>query len=169
MYKRQDPYSVYNKNQSNPPIEESKHVVPLDWDQRNTLNLAVSVGELNNWNVGLIFQYGSGSPYTEDVKVSQGVTFENGGVKPSTFNIDLRADKRFDVFGVDVSTFLLIYNLLDIQNEYGVYASTGRATVDSNIQFAGPVIGLNSIDQYVKNPSMYSKPREIRIGFGFGL
>ena len=39
-----DPYAVYNKNQTNPPIEKSKTVVPLDWDQRHTLNLTVNVG-----------------------------------------------------------------------------------------------------------------------------
>ncbi len=164
-----DPYAVFYKNQSTPPQEESKHVIPLDWDQRNTLNFSVNIGEMNNWNIGLIMQYGSGSPYTEDARVSKGVTFENNAVKPSTYNVDLRADKRFEIFGVDVSTFLLVYNILDIKNEYGVYWTTGRATSDTNTQYAAAVIGLNTIDQYVNNPSMFSKPREVRVGFGFGL
>lgn len=164
-----DPYAVYNKNQTNPPIEESKTVVPLDWDQRHTLNLTVNVGVPGDWTAGFIFQYGSGMPYTEDVKVSKGVRFENGGKKPPFFNLDLRADKIFRVFGINVMTYVMIYNVLDIKNEFGVYASTGRANVDLNTQYAGEIFGLNTIQEYINNPSMYSSPREVRVGLGFEL
>ena len=164
-----DPYAVYNNNQTNPPVEEPKAVVPLNWDQRHTLNMSLNVGIPNDWTVGLIFQYGSGMPYTEDIKVSKGVRFENGGRKPATFNLDLRADKVFKLAGLEIKTFLLIYNVLDIKNEYGVYGTTGRANADLNTKYAGDVIGLNTIEQYINNPSMYSSPREIRLGFGFGI
>lgn len=163
-----DPMAVYNNNQSVPPVEESKKVLPLNWDQRHTLNLSLNVGQFGDWNVGFIAQYGSGTPYTEDVKISQGVRFENGGVKPTTFNVDMRADKNFNVGGININAFLLVYNLFDIKNEYGVYGTTGRAGVDLNTKYAGEIIGINTIDQYVNNPGMYSRPREIRIGFGFG-
>ncbi len=164
-----DPYSVYNDNQTDPPVESEKHVVPLDWDQRSTLNINFSVGNPGDWTVGLVFQLGSGWPYTEDARISQGIRFENGGIKPSTFNLDLRADKVFSIGGFRVNTFLLVYNVLDIKNEYGVYASTGRATRDLNTKFAGEIIGLNTIDEYINNPSLYSTPRQIRFGIGFGL
>lgn len=162
-----DPYAVYNKNQTNPPIEESKTVVPLSWDQRHTFNLSVNVGVPGDWTVGAIFQYGSGMPYTEDPKISRGVRFENGGIKPTYFNLDIRADKIFNVFGVNVRTYITIYNALDIKNEFGVYGTTGRANADLNTQYAVDVIGLNTIEEYINNPSMYSTPREIRVGIGF--
>ena len=164
-----DPYAVYNNNQTDPPIEETKSVVPLDWDQRHTLNLNVNIGVPGDWTVGLIIQYGSGMPYTEDTRVSQGVRFENGGVKPTYYNVDLRAEKSFDVFGFSLNTYLMIYNLLDIKNEFGVYSTTGRANQDLNTQYykESDIIGLNTIEQYVNNPSMYSSPREIRLGLGF--
>ncbi len=41
-----DPRTVYYNNQSNPPTETPKTVVPLDWDQRNTFNLSVTVGQI---------------------------------------------------------------------------------------------------------------------------
>jgi outer membrane receptor protein involved in Fe transport len=166
-----DPYAVYNYNQTNPPIEETKSVVPLNWDQRHTLNATVNVGVPGDWTLGFIFQYGSGQPYTEDTRISQGVRFENGGVKPTFYNVDLRADKIFDVFGFTINTYLMIYNLLDIKNEFGVYATTGRANADLNTQYVkqSDVIGLNTIEQYVNNPGMYSTPREIRLGLGFGF
>ena len=90
-----DPMSVFNDNQTNPPIESEKTVVPLDWDQRHTLNLTANVGEPGNWIVGIITSYGSGTPFTEDQRIANSVRFENGGRKPSTFYFDLKADKYF--------------------------------------------------------------------------
>jgi len=166
-----DPRAVFNNNQTNPPIEETKSVVPLDWDQRHTLNVNLNVGVPGDWTVGMIFQYGSGTPYTEDTRVSQGVRFENGGIKPTFYNVDLRAEKTFDVFGFSLNTYLMIYNLLDIKNEFGVYSTTGRANADLNTQYyrESDIIGLNTIQQYVNNPGMYSAPREIRLGLGLGF
>lgn len=81
--------------------------------------------------------------------------------------MDLRADKAFDIgSGLFLRTYIMIYNVLDLRNEFGVYSSTGRANVDLNTQYAGDVIGLNTIEEYIKNPSMYSAPREIRVGVG---
>jgi len=159
-----DPMSVYNDNQSNPPVESEKKVVPLNWDQRSTLNLAVDVREPGNWDIGMIFTYGSGTPYTEDIQISNGVRFENGGRKPATMNLDIKANKNFDIFGLKWNAFLLIYNVFDIRNEYGVYSTTGRATADLNTKYAGDIVGLNTIEEYINNPSMYSAPRQIKFG-----
>jgi outer membrane receptor protein involved in Fe transport len=164
-----DPQAVYNNNQTNPPIEETKSVVPLNWDQRHTLNASINVGIPGDWTVGFVFQYGSGQPYTEDIRISRGVRFENGGIKPVFYNVDLRADKVFNIGGIALNAFLLVYNLLDIKNEFGVYSTTGRAGADlyARDYTQRDIIGLNSIEQYVNNPSMYSAPREIRFGLGF--
>lgn len=161
-----DPMSVFYNNQSSPPIETNKIFVPLDWDQRNTLNIEADLGQTGNWSVGLIFNYGSGFPYTEDVRVSQGVLFDNNGMKPPTYNVDLRAQKSFRIVGVDLNLFLLVYNLLDIKNEYNVNAYTGRANdlPVQDITSAGTIIGLNTLQQYVNDPSSYSAPRSLRIG-----
>ncbi|KAB2846822.1 MAG: TonB-dependent receptor, partial [Melioribacteraceae bacterium] len=164
-----DPLSVYNDNQSNPPVESEKKVVPLDWDQRSTLNVSATIGEPGNWTVGLIAQYGSGMPYTEDIQISNGVRFENGGREPSFFNVDLKADKFFDVFGINIHTYLLVYNVFDIKNEIGVYGTTGRATSDLNTKYAGDIFGLNTIEEFINNPTMYSAPRQIRLGLSFGF
>ncbi len=159
-----DPWSVYYNNQTDPPIETNKKVVPLNWDQRMTLNLSLTVGKPADWNIGTILQYGTGMPYTEDIRVSQGIRFENGGLKPSTFSMDLRAEKTFSSWGVNCTLFALVYNLLDNKNEYGVDAASGRANVDLFTYLAGPVIGLNTIQQYVNNPANFSAPRQVRFG-----
>lgn len=159
-----DPMSVFNDNQTNPPVESEKAVVPLDWDQRHTLNLTANIGRPGDWIVGIITSYGSGTPFTEDQRIANSVRFENGGRKPSTFYFDLRADKYFELFGLNWRAMLLVYNLFDIENEVGVYSTTGRATTDLNVKYAGDINGLNTIDQFVNNPGMYSSPREIKLG-----
>ncbi len=159
-----DPMAVYNDNQTDPPVESEKHLVPLDWDQLSTIYFTGTVGEPGNWTVGLIMSYGSGTPYTEDVRSSNGVRFENGGRKPTYINADLKADKFFNLFGLDFQAYLIVFNVFDTRNEIGVYSSTGRATSDLNVKFAGEVNGLNTIDQYIKNPGMYSTPRQMRLG-----
>ena len=87
-----------------------------------------------SWIVGMIFSYGSGTPFTEDVQLANSVRFENGGLKPSTLYFDLKADKYFSLFGLNWKAMILVYNLFDIQNEVGVYSTTGRATTDLNVR-----------------------------------
>ncbi|MEI7811354.1 MAG: TonB-dependent receptor [Ignavibacteria bacterium] len=164
-----DPMQVFNNNQTSPPVATPKKVVPLDWDQRNTLNISLNVGEPGDWTAGLIFGYGAGMPYTEDARFVHGLILPNLGVRPSTYNVDLRADKNFKVAGVNLNVFFLVYNLLDIKNEYAVYGSTGRAMVDLNTKWAGQIVGLNTIEQFVNNPAMYSAPRQLRLGLNLGF
>lgn len=159
-----DPYSVYYNNQTDPPIETNKKVVPLDWDQRSTLNVSLTFGKPGDWNVGAIAQYGSGFPYTEDIRVSNGLRFENNGGKPFSVNVDLRAEKTFSYQGLNFTAFALVYNVLDRKNENNVDAASGRANVDLFTYLSGPVIGLNTIDQYLNNPGSFSSPRQVRFG-----
>jgi hypothetical protein len=62
-----------------------------------------------------------------------------------------------------------VYNLFDIRNETGVYSTTGRANSDLNVKFAGEIFGYNTIEEYIKNPGMYSAPRQIRVGLSVGF
>jgi outer membrane receptor protein involved in Fe transport len=164
-----DPFTVYNNNTSDPPVESTKKTVPLDWDQTHTFNLSLTIGSPGDWTAGLVFSYGTGSPYTEDPRYSEGLRFENSGRRPSTMNVDLKANKQINLLGFDFNFFLLVYNLFDTLNEYGVYSSTGRAGNDLNTRLAGPIIGLNTLEEFVKNPSMYSSPRRINVGFSIGF
>ncbi len=94
----------------------------------------------------------------------------NNGKKPVSLRFDLKGTKTFKVFGFDFNTFLIVYNVFDFKNEYGVNPTTGRAGADLNVQeFTGVVYGLNTIDEYLLNPQDYSSPREIRLGFGVGF
>jgi hypothetical protein len=164
-----DPLSVFYNNQSNPPVETNKQLVPLSWDQRSTLNLNLTVGEMGNWTAGFIFQFGNGFPYTEDTRASL-IRFENGMLKPSTNNLDLRAEKNFQFDGVSLSLSVLIYNVLDIKNENNVDAWSGRANIDlATSQNAQKIVGVNTIAEYQNNPGSFSNPRQVRFGLNLGF
>lgn len=164
-----DPLSVYYNNQSDPPIESNKTVVPLNWDQRSTFNLSLNVGNPGDWNSGIIFSYGSGFPYTEDVVTAGTNRTENGGLKPTTYNVDLRIEKNIDLFGLRFNTFVLVYNVLDVKNEVNVDSRSGRANVHYFTEAEGfgpgPIYGLNTYDDYITNPTSFSTPRNFRVGF----
>ncbi|MDD8016836.1 MAG: TonB-dependent receptor [Bacteroidota bacterium] len=164
-----DPLSEFYNNQADPPLATNKKVVPLNWDQRSTLNVSLNVGEKGDWMTGLIFGYGYGFPYTENIRVSGGLRFENGGVKPSTFNLDFRAEKSFDVLGMQGNVFLLVYNVLDIKNEINVNDASGRANVDLYTYESGPIYGLNSLQEYLNNPTSFSVPRNARFGINLNF
>jgi len=165
-----DPRTVFFDNQTDPPIEPEKKLIRLDWDQRSTLNFSLTVGTPGSWNIGLIGQIGSGTPYTADLRwIGANVNFRNNRKKPSVVSFDLRAEKMVELWGLRFKTFLLAYNIFDRLNEYGVYGSTGRANRDLNVKFAGDIYGLNTIEEYVNNPSFYSAPRLIRMGISLQL
>jgi outer membrane receptor protein involved in Fe transport len=158
-----DPQDALTREQNK--VEVEKTLIPLDWDQRSTLTFSFNVGRPANWMLGLIGRLGSGTPYTADRFYNPvDITFSNDRKKPATSTFDLRAEKYFKISKARLSLFMLIYNLFDRMNEVGVYSSSGRAGIDYNTKYAGDVIGLHTIDQYVMNPTMYSGPREIRLG-----
>ena len=132
--------------------------------QRSTLNVSLNVGDQGNWMTGLIFGYGVGFPYTESIRVSNGLRFENGGIKPSTYSLDFRAEKSFSFVGINGNIFMLVYNLLDIKNEYNVDAASGRANRNIFLEEAGPIYGLNTMQQWLNNPTSFSSPRNVRVG-----
>lgn len=165
-----DPQTAYLNSRSDPPVESPKKVVPLNWDQTSTLNVSLNIGIPGDWTIGTIFGYGSGMPYTEDTRYSKGLRFENGGRKPNFFNVDLRANKQLDVYGLNVSVFLIVYNLFDIRNEFGVSSTTGRAGIDLNAEaYTGKIYGLNTIEEYLRNPGDYSRPRQLNLGISVGF
>lgn len=153
--------------------QSEKEIVNLGWDQTHTLNGTIIFGEIGSWNVSLIGRLGSGMPYTPQNTTTMVYVKTNSGTRPTTTRVDLFADKSFSVFGVDLSLFLKIYNLFDTANEVGVYSDSGRATytlataqggVKATNDLAIRLPGYHDANEYYKNPTMYSAPREVRIG-----
>jgi outer membrane receptor protein involved in Fe transport len=166
-----DPRSVFFDNQSQPPRESEKQLIPLDWDQRSTFNFSINAGTPGNWNVGLTGRVGSGTPYTASGRfVLANINIRNNRTKPSSILFDLRIDKTFRVKDTNIQTYIWIENLFDRLNEWNVYGSTGQADRDLDaLTSAGEIIGLHTLEDFITNPTFYSPPRRIRLGVSFGI
>jgi len=166
-----DPQDQFSDAASVPPVESEIQTVPLDWDQRHTVNLSVNYFKPKNWGIGLIGNLGSGLPYTPTSRATRGFreTFENSERKPSQINFDLQVYKDFFIGDLMIKFFVRIFNLFDTRNENNVYADTGDAERTLDIFSTGDARGLNTLEEFYLRPDFYSEPRRILLGFRVGL
>jgi len=162
-----DPNTVFNQNQSQPPLAAEKQVVPLNWDQRHTLNASITIGDRVNWGVSFIGKYGSGLPYTPE---TTGQTiFENGDRKPATYSIDLHLYKNYHIGSIKYAIFLKIYNLFDRLNEFDVYKDSGRAGYTRTYGSLDEETTINTISDFANQPQYYGEPRRLILGVSIDL
>jgi hypothetical protein len=143
-------------------------MVPLDWDQRHTLNISVNYAA-DPWGASAIFQYGSGKPYTP---ISAGGTAifvstmnTNSQIKPAFFNCDLRAYYEIPLDPVKLIFFTRVFNVFDIRNQINVYPETGRADLAFDEAAAKETkLYVNTAEEYFRDCNKYSEPRRIEIG-----
>ena len=87
--------------------------------------------------------------------------------KPATYNIVFRVFNVPINKALQLTAHINVYNLFDIRNELTVYGDTGRSSYSLiptyTPQYSGP--SLNSLDEYLIEPTYYSAPRQIRLGF----
>lgn len=163
-----DPQTVFQNNQSNPPVEMAKTLVPLDWDRTHSLNITLGYGVADNYNISVIGRVASGLPYTQS-QSSYLVAGVNSGRMPAVYNIDLYATKYFILLGEKLSVFLKVYNLLDTKNAQSVFTDTGLPNYTlSSVRDPQPQ-GVNTLDEYFTRPDFYTAPREILVGFQINL
>ena len=77
--------------------------------------------------------------------------------------------KLFNQFSGKID--LTIYNLLDRLNENGVDSQTGRAytAVIKETDYAGHRSDFNDYEDRIKNPSMFSSPRMVKLAVGINF
>ncbi len=159
------------------------YLVPLSFDRSHVINGTIGLNQPDDWSLGLVFNFQTGTPYTPILPASfSNVTYtQNSANQLSQWNVDLKFEKYFKVGRFSYSVFLQVMNLFDTQNELSVYASSGRALsaveqTQNSVQFdelrnrikrLDP--GLFGIDQvnnyYSLRPENVSAPREVRLGF----
>ena len=166
-----NPLALFYANQSDPPLEVPKQVIPLDWDQTHTVNVNVSLSQPRDWAVTLLMKYGSGLPYSPSL---QGTRLDepNSDRKPDSYNVDLNARKEFMIMGQRISVFAKVYNLFDALNERYVYDDTGRATyslIPTYTPDEGHLVGRHSLADFLNRPSYFSSPRQFRVGFSMNF
>ena len=161
-------------DQSAIPLQD----LPLDWDQRHMINFVADyrVQEDDNpvvfglklpdrWGANLVFQYGSGFPYTPSAKNPDWTSEpgekawerENALRKPYNYNINLKLNKDFSFKGMDYSVILWIDNLTNRRNVEDVYSETGLPD-DSDIDD-----GLGNGWDIDMDPTHWSSPRQIKV------
>ncbi len=144
--------------------EPEKKLVPLDWDQRHTLNVAMTMSSSNKFSLTALGRYGAGLPYTPRfLNIRQ--AFENTARSPATLTVDLKTNYNFFLGGNRFQVFLKVFNLFDRRNEDIVYASTGRAGFNLEHRQSGQVKGINTLEEFFFNPPHhFSAPRQVRFG-----
>jgi outer membrane receptor for ferrienterochelin and colicin len=165
-----DPLAVFYDNQTQPPQESEKKVVPLDWDQTHSLNLNIMIGP-DDWGISLIGRLYSGLPYTPQFQGYR-LDKENSERKPGQMNWDLFAQKTFRIGKFNLTAFIKVYNLFDKLNERYVFDDTGRATYSLIPTYSpdhGDEYGRHHLADYLNYSWYYKSPREVRLGFSMGF
>jgi len=161
-----DPNSAFLDQQTDPPQQTEKKMVPLNWDRRHQINLTVALGRPDNFNVSIIGRLGTGLPYTPTFQNLQ-TAVENSARRPTQYNVDLYAYKDLRFGSLKLSLFCRIYNVFDRKNEIDVFSDTGRAGYSLAPLYVGGLRprGLNTLDEFYTRPDYYAAPREVNLGF----
>ena len=135
-------------------------LVPLNWDQRHTLNTTVTLFKPDNYSITTIIQFGNGMPYTPTVGSGFGAELEtNSGRKPNFMLVDLRGEKQISLAGLQFNIFARIFNLFNERTVNGfIFTDTGS-----------PFYSLNPVGNaaLLTDPSRFHHPRRIEIGISF--
>lgn len=141
-------------------------LVPLNWDQTNTINASVSYNA-QSWGGSAIAQYGSGLPYTPLSLQDISALVRNSARRPASWNVDLRSFYRLGFGSHNITFFVRIENLFDKLNHTTVYDDSGVADRTNQIQIAkdqNTPEFVNSVDEWFTNETFYSRPRRIEFG-----
>ena len=89
--------------------------LPLNWDQRHTLNLLMLLAEPGVWSSSFTFSYGSGFPWTPRDRFAkrQDPLLENSERLPSTYSLDIQLERNINFYGKRLSLQLQAFNLLN--------------------------------------------------------
>jgi outer membrane receptor protein involved in Fe transport len=131
-------------------------LVPLNWDQRHTLNLTLTVAQPRAYTASAIVRVVSGQPYTPILDTGFGSDLEtNAGRKPNGLLVDLRGERW--VPGIkNLSVFGRVFNLFDTRVFNGfVFSDTGSPEYT---RF--PETNLATL----ANPTRFYPPRRVEIG-----
>ncbi|MCD6205415.1 MAG: TonB-dependent receptor [Candidatus Marinimicrobia bacterium] len=156
----EDEYDALNSG-----AEPKKQLAPLDWDQRNSLNFNLLVGDAD-LGCNLITRYYSGQPYTPEITagtlVGQNVIAglaTNLRRKPNRFTVDVNLFKTILLGKFRCGFFLRVYNLFDAKNPTTVFEDSGRP--DHTIYQQQE----NEADpSWFIRPDFYAEPRSLQLG-----
>lgn len=164
------------------PTEE----LPLDWDQRHTFNTTLRLQDRNNWGATMIYQYGSGFPWTPFDRYArlQDPTWENSRRLEPTHDLRVQGRKRFNIYGQELTLFFEGRNLLNQDillpggTAPGVFPGMVNTGMDGGSylteegEYGGAYlqdIDDDGLDEFIPvyDPTIWQTHRIWRLGFGF--
>ncbi|MBN2514192.1 MAG: hypothetical protein JXB18_14735, partial [Sedimentisphaerales bacterium] len=168
-----DAYTAYTNHQ-----QKRLALMPMGFDQPHTLNALIRY-HAGRWMISAIGQLTSGTPYTPANRKGEvigaveaiGLAY-NSEYTPTRRNVDLTVNREFLVGGLRMNAFINVYNLFDFRDALSVYGDTGKADVTSTIDpskqdYVDSRIG--TVEEWAKQPSWYSAPRQIQAGLSVGF
>ena len=166
-----DPNAVFFNNQTQPPVEPEKQVIPLNWDQRHALNGSLILGDPRGFTMSIIGRFSSGQPYTPSNPGSQlSSQLANSESKPVRLNLDVNVSRKLQLAGFNARIYAKGFNVLDRLNAKSVYSSTGNAFHPYRTLGEAEVLAMNpnfSVSEVDLRPDFFDPPR--RIIFGIDL
>jgi outer membrane receptor protein involved in Fe transport len=166
-----DPNAVFFNNQTQPPVEPEKQVIPLNWDQRHALNGSLILGDPSGFTMSIIGRFSSGQPYTPSNPGSQlSSQLANSESKPVRLNLDVNVSRKLQLAGFNARMYVKGFNVLDRLNAKSVYSSTGNAFHPYRTLGEAEVLAMNpnfSVSEVDLRPDFFDPPR--RIIFGIDL
>ena len=157
-------------NRQGSSIDKVIRFIPMSWDQRHTFNVSLGYNT-SKYGMTTTGYYNSGTPYTFSPQGESNLAllnlYPNNDYKPSNYTVDLTGYLNFPkIFGYHSNIDILVRNLTDRRNEYGVSSETGRSytAVVNETELLSHRSDFNSYEDRYKDPSMFSSPREIKIG-----
>ncbi|MCP4292122.1 MAG: TonB-dependent receptor [bacterium] len=89
--------------------------LPLDWDQRHTLNIMFLLAEPGVWSSAFTFSFGSGFPWTPADRFAkrQDPMLENSMREPATYDLTIQLERNINFYGKRLSLQLQAFNLIN--------------------------------------------------------
>ena len=151
-------------------IDKVIRFIPMSWDQRHTFNVSLGYNT-SKFGITSTGYYNSGTPYTFSPQGESNLAllnlYPNNDYKPSNYTLDLTGYINLPkILGYQPNINLLIRNVMDRRNEYGVSSETGRSytAVVNETELLSHRSNFNTYEDRYKDPSMFSGPREIKVG-----
>ncbi len=160
--------------------------MPLDWDQRHTLNVTVRLQDENKWGATIVYSFGSGLPWTPWDRYArrQDPLNENSERLDQTHIINLQGRKKFNIYGQELTLFFEGRNLLDEDQLLpngtapAIFPNMVNANMDNGAYYTetGQLGGAylqdldeDGLDDFtpINDPTIWAAHRQWRVGFGF--
>ena len=158
--------------------------LPLDWDQRHTLNLSLLLSEPEAWSGSLTFTYGSGLPWTPFDRFArrQDPLLENSERLPATFSLDFQGERRVNFYGQRLTIYVQALNLINQDMVAAIAPGIFPGMINAGAAYApyltetGKYGGAYLMDKDgdnlneftpINDPRVFDNHRLFRIGLGW--